>query len=159
MIVGVDVLNQRAEAAVRTFAEQFQVPVISTYKAKGVLPEDHALALGGAGLSPLADRHLLPFVQAADLILCVGYDPIEMRPGWRHAWDPAAQRVIDITAAPNTHYMHQGTLNFVTDCAPTLKALADGVGPRDTWAEGEIYKLKTALAAAFPGTKTGAPQP
>lgn len=149
MIVGVDALNQGAQIAVQEFAEDHNMPVITTYKAKGILPEDHALALGGAGLSPLADTHLVPFIRSADLILCVGYDPIEMRPGWRNIWDPAQQNVIDITAAPNHHYMHQGTLNFVTDCAPTLYALSDGLDLRETWQEGEIYQLKTALAAAF----------
>ncbi|MCZ4254533.1 thiamine pyrophosphate-binding protein [Sulfitobacter sp. G21635-S1] len=149
MIVGVDVLNEGAQSAVQQFAEDHHVPVITTYKAKGILPEDHALSLGGAGLSPLADQHILPFVQAADLVLCVGYDPIEMRPGWRNVWDPRQKHVIDISAVPNHHYMHQGTLNFVTDCAPTLAALSEGLDTDETWPEGEIYQLRTALASAF----------
>lgn len=149
MIVGVDALNEGAQSAVQEFAEDHHVPVITTYKAKGILPEDHALSLGGAGLSPLADQHILPFVQAADLVLCVGYDPIEMRPGWRNVWDPRQKQVIDISAVPNHHYMHQGTLNFVTDCAPTLAALSEGLDTDETWPEGEIYQLKTALASAF----------
>lgn len=150
MIVGVDVLNQQAQTAVIEFAEDHSIPVITTYKAKGILPEDHALSLGGAGLSPLADTHLLPFLQAADLILCVGYDPIEMRPGWRDVWDSTRQNVIDISAVPNHHYMHQATLNFVTDCAATLQALSDGLDVQKTWDEGEIYKLKQALNTSFP---------
>ena len=149
MIVGVDAMNQGAQVAIMEFAEDHNVPVITTYKAKGMLPEDHALALGGAGLSPLADTHLLPFVKSADLILCVGYDPIEMRPGWRDVWTPDSHKVIDITAVPNHHYMHQSSLNFVTDCAATLHALSDGLDVLETWAEGEIYKLKSALSDAF----------
>jgi len=150
MIVGVDAVNQGADDAVRRFAEMYQVPVITTYKAKGVMPEDHALSLGGAGLSPLADKTLLPFVQSSDLILCVGYDPIEMRPGWRNVWNPCVQNVIDITAAPNHHYMHQATLNFITDCAATLAALSDGTPPQATWTQGEVATAKASLAAAFP---------
>jgi acetolactate synthase-1/2/3 large subunit len=150
MIVGVDAMNQGAEAAIIEFAEDHNVPVITTYKAKGMLPEDHALALGGAGLSPLADTHLLPFVKSADLIVCVGYDPIEMRPGWRDVWTPDSHNVIDITAMPNLHYMHQSSLNFVTDCAATLHALSDGLDVTETWADGDIYKLKSALSEAFP---------
>lgn len=150
MIVGVDAMNQGAESAIIEFAEDHNMPVITTYKAKGMLPEDHALALGGAGLSPLADTHLLPFVKSADLILCVGYDPIEMRPGWRDVWTPDSHRVIDITAVPNHHYMHQSSLNFVTDCAATLRVLSDGLDVVETWPEGEIYKLKSALSEAFP---------
>ena len=150
IFAGVDSLNDGAVAALSTFAEHHHVPVITSYKAKGLLAEDHALSLGGAGLSPLADTHLVPFVQDADLILCVGYDPIEMRPGWRDIWDPTRQNVIDITAAPNMHYMHQATLNFVTSCAATLTALSDGLTPQDTWEDGEIYRLKSALAKSFP---------
>jgi len=150
MIVGVDALNQSAQSAIKEFAEDHDVPVITTYKAKGIFPEDHPLSLGGAGLSPLADNTLVPFVQAADLILCVGYDPIEMRPGWRDVWQPDTQNVIDITAVPNHHYMHQSTLNFVTDCAATLHALSDGIETSETWTGGEIAQAKADLAAAFP---------
>ncbi|MGJ8627587.1 MAG: thiamine pyrophosphate-binding protein [Sulfitobacter sp.] len=149
MIVGVDAMNQGAAPAIQEFAEDHNIPVITTYKAKGMLPEDHALALGGAGLSPLADTHLVPFVKSADLILCVGYDPIEMRPGWQDIWTPDSHNVIDITAVPNHHYMHQSSLNFVTDCAATLRALSDGLDVAETWAEGEIYKLKSALSEVF----------
>ncbi|MEL7131420.1 MAG: thiamine pyrophosphate-binding protein, partial [Pseudomonadota bacterium] len=86
LIVGVDALNQGFDTrrhdiadTLRTFVDAFNVPVITTYKAKGLLPEDHPLALGGAGLSPKADAILLPLVHRADLIIGLGYDPIEMR--------------------------------------------------------------------------------
>ena len=101
-------------------------------------------------MSPLADRHLLPLVAQADLILCVGYDPIEMRTGWRDAWTPARQRVIDITAVPNHHYMHQAGMNLVAHCAPTLAALSEGVAPRATWPDGAPGETRAALARAFP---------
>lgn len=150
MVVGLDAMIEGAEADVVAFAERFNVPVITTYKAKGLLPEDHPLALGGAGLSPLADRHLLPLVEKADLILCVGYDPIEMRTGWRNIWNPAQQRVIDITAEPNHHYMHQASLNFIAGCAASLAAISEGIAPRETWVDGAVEATKSALATAFP---------
>ena len=151
MIVGVDAMNTQAGDAVTAFAKRFGVPVITTYKAKGLLDEQHALALGGAGLSPLADTHLVPFIQQADLVICVGYDPIEMRPGWRDIWDARQQRVIDITAVPNHHYMHQASLSIIADCAASLSAIAEGVPPQgQTWPGGEIVTVKAALAASFP---------
>lgn len=157
MIVGLDAMVENAGTEITAFAERFGVPVITTYKAKGLLPEDHRLALGGAGLSPMADRHLLPFIESADLILCVGYDPIEMRVGWRDIWDPADQRVIDITAEPNHHYMHQSSLNFISNCAASLDALSDGVTPQDTWPGGEIAATKSALSQAFPSDEDWGP--
>jgi len=150
MIVGVGAMNQHAADAILTFAQTHNVAVITTYKAKGLIPEDHPLALGGAGLSPRADTHLLPFVQNADLILCVGYDPVEMRPGWRDVWSPGTHNVIDIQATPNHHYMHQSSLNFLTDCTATLNALSTGLTPQDTWTNGQIDDLRTNLTTAFP---------
>ncbi|MEM6761131.1 MAG: thiamine pyrophosphate-binding protein, partial [Pseudomonadota bacterium] len=150
IVAGVDAMNEGAGPALTRFAETYGVPVITTYKAKGLLPEDHAQALGGAGLSPLADKHLLPVLEAADLILCLGYDPIEMRIGWRDAWTPDTQRVIDVTAAPNHHYMHQSSINIIADGAATLQAISETVAPRKTWPDGMIETTKAALAAAFP---------
>ncbi|WP_299621901.1 thiamine pyrophosphate-binding protein [uncultured Tateyamaria sp.] len=164
LIVGVDALNQGFDARrtdiadqLRDFVEAFNVPVITTYKAKGLLPEDHALALGGAGLSPKADGILLPMVQQADLIIGLGYDPIEMRTGWRDFYFPGIQTMIDITAEPNHHYMHQATINVIGDCGSTLAALSDGVDPRATWAGGEVAEAKAALAVAFPKDDTWGP--
>ncbi|UWR21639.1 thiamine pyrophosphate-binding protein [Sulfitobacter sp. S190] len=150
IIAGVDAVNENAGPALSAFATDRNIPVITSYKGKGLLDERHALSLGGAGLSPLADQTLVPLVQQADLVICVGYDPIEMRPGWRDIWDPRRTRVIDITAAPNHHYMHQAGLNIVADCAATLAAISDGTAQPETWPGGEIAQAKEALAAAFP---------
>jgi len=149
MIVGLDALNDGAEEQILGLAEKYGVPVITTYKAKGILAEDHPLALGGAGLSPLADGFLLEFVKEADLILLVGYDPIEMRIGWRDVWDPTKQRVVEFTAARNDHYMHHATLAFMCDAGEGLRAISRGVEPRKTWAGARAAGLKRALAEAF----------
>ncbi|SDC37892.1 thiamine pyrophosphate-binding protein [Ruegeria marina] len=149
-VIGLDVLTDNSKSVLQAFVEHFNIPFVTTYKAKGVLSEDHPLCLGGAGLSPLADRHLLPLVEAADLILCLGYDPIEMRPGWREAWDPQAKRVIDIAAVANDHYMHQAGLNIVADTGATLEAIARGNPARMTWPGGEPGRVRAALARAFP---------
>ena len=118
MIAGLDALKDDASASIKRFCERQNVPVITTYKAKGILPEDHPLCLGGAGLSPRNDDILLPFVRQADLIICAGYDPIEMRVGWRDVWDADKVNVIEIATEPNIHYMHQSTLQFVSHVGP-----------------------------------------
>ncbi|WP_371687478.1 thiamine pyrophosphate-binding protein [Thalassococcus sp. S3] len=149
-VIGLDVLHDRSCAILQAFVEHFQIPFVTTYKAKGVISENHALCLGGAGLSPLADRHLIPLLQEADLVLGIGYDPIEMRTGWREIWDAGRQRVIDITGAPNDHYMHQAGLSFVGDTGATLEALAQGLCGRATWTDGQVSRVKDALTEAFP---------
>ena len=148
VIAGLDVLSQRAGDAVAAFCRAHNAPLITSYKAKGALPEEDPLCLGGAGLSPVADRTLMPLVQSSDCVVLAGYDPIEMRIGWRDPFGDNA-RVIDIAAEMNTHYMHQGALNFTGDVAASLSAIGDGIALRDTWKGGEIAAAKSALQENF----------
>lgn len=149
MIAGIDVLHDGAADAVRKFAETFQVPVITTYKAKGVIPEDDPLSLGAAGLSPLADDRLLPLVKASDCVVLAGYDPIEMRIGWRAPWGPDTP-VIEFSAAANTHYVHQASHAFVCHVGAGLGALAAGLTPRnDVWADGAPGAVRADLKSTF----------
>lgn len=149
VIAGLDAVNEGAGEQIRAFCDGFGAPLITTYKAKGLLPEYHPLALGGAGLSPKADKLLLPLVGKADVVLAVGYDPIEMRTGWQDPWDPSRQIVIDIAAAPNRHGMHRASYDILGGCAESLTALTQGLSPAETWAGGEIAATRDALSEAF----------
>lgn len=148
VIAGVDVLTQRAEAAVERFARTRGAPVITTYKAKGVIAEDDPLCLGGAGLSPRADAILLPLVRQADLVVLAGYDPIEMRTGWREPFAPG-QRVVEFSAVPNTHHMHRAPIGFVGDVAAGLEALGRDLPAQPAWADGAPARARAALRQAF----------
>lgn len=149
VIAGVEVLQHGAETAVADFVERFQAPLVTTYKAKGVLDERHPLAVGGMGLSPIADRQVLPLLAEADLIVLAGYDPIEMRTGWRNPW-PAGARVVELTSQANTHYMHTSPICFVGDIGAGLSAMADGVAPaRSDWPQDRVSLIRTALRAAY----------
>ena len=149
VIAGYDVVLQGATGTVQAFCERHALPLLTTYKAKGVVPEDHPLALGAVALSPVADRIAQPLVEAADLVLLAGYDPIEMRVGWRDPWDPAETRVVEIVARPNDHYMHHAGLSFVADIAATLEALGGDMAPRGTWPGGEPAATRAALRGVF----------
>jgi len=145
IVAGLDVLEEPdGPAQLAAFAERHEIPVLTTYKAKGVLAEDHPLSLGGHGLSPKSDAIVLPALAEADLVLALGYDPIEMRAGWRRPWDPAA--CIEIAHAPNTHDMHHAGLGFVCSIAGGLAALDRARGPRPGWDAGGC---RARLAEAF----------
>ncbi len=153
-IAGLDALEGGAAPAVADFCRRFRVPLLTTYKAKGILAEDDPLALGGAGLSPAADRILLPLVEAADLVLLLGYDPIEMRIGWRDPWPPG-KPVVEIAPVTRTHGMHRVTTTIEADLAPTLAALAEGGGPRASWPDGAPRTARAALAERFAAEAAG----
>ncbi|MEM7642406.1 MAG: thiamine pyrophosphate-binding protein [Pseudomonadota bacterium] len=152
VLAGLDAVRDGAGAAIQAFCEATGAPLVTTYKGKGLVAEDHPLCLGGAGLSPLADKHLLPLFRQADLIVLAGYDPIEMRTGWRGVWDPAAQNVIDIAHDENLHGMHGATLEVVAPVGPTLAALAEGTDSTGVW---DVSETRTALRAAFAAKEWG----
>ncbi|MEM7496885.1 MAG: thiamine pyrophosphate-binding protein [Pseudomonadota bacterium] len=157
-IAGLDVLGEPGGAeAVRAFVERYGVPLLTTYKAKGVLPEDHPLSLGGHGLSPKADRIVLPVLEEADCILSLGYDPIEMRTGWRRPWDPA--KVIEFVHAPNDHDMHGAAHGWICSVVAGLAAL-EGHGPSANPDAGaaRAASVRAALADALAATRDWGPE-
>lgn len=148
VISGLDVVNQGAADAVARLAGILDAPVVTTYKAKGIIDETSLHVLGGAGLSPKADRLLLPLIQTADVIVLAGYDPIEMRIGWRHPF-ASTTVLIDVVAEAMTHGMHDSTHLFVGDVAASLDMLSVDLKQKNSWPEAEPVQTRAALQAAF----------
>ncbi|MEM8551540.1 MAG: thiamine pyrophosphate-binding protein [Pseudomonadota bacterium] len=148
IVAGLDALNDGAGAALQNFAQTARAPFITSYKAKGLVDEGHPLCLGGAGLSPLADKELMPLLAGSDCIVLAGYDPIEMRVGWRDPW-PDDAKVIDISPVVRTHGMHRAELTLYGDVGAVLSSLADGLTQRETWPQGEPTAARAALREAF----------
>ncbi|PLL12503.1 acetolactate synthase [Tabrizicola sp. TH137] len=153
-LAGVDAVNEGAGPAIAAFCRSHGIPLITTYKGKGLMDEADPLCLGGAGLSPRADRILLPLVAEADTVLLCGYDPIEMRIGWRNAFGPK-QRVIDLAPCRRDHGMHRADIPLIGGIAQTLAALRHDAPPR--WAEGQPQAARDALRSAFAGREDWGP--
>ncbi|MBP1886610.1 thiamine pyrophosphate-binding protein [Sinorhizobium mexicanum] len=148
IIVGFEAARGHAGPALKQLAETIEAPVLTTYKAKGVLPEDHPLSLGAAGLSPLADRVLLNLARESDLVLMIGYDPIEMRLGWLDfVEDPS--KLVDITNAVSDHGMHHAGIRIAAAPRTVLQALAGSVVARKGWSGGEPAAAKSDLQGIF----------
>jgi acetolactate synthase-1/2/3 large subunit len=82
-ILGLD-LDPRAHAApVRAFVEALGIPVFVTPKAKGMFPEDHpqfhAVCAGVSG-----DGTIVDFLAGSDLLVGIGFDPVESDKLWHH---------------------------------------------------------------------------
>ncbi len=149
-IAGVDAVNEHAGPAITEFCRAHDIPLITTYKGKGLMPEGHPLCLGAAGLSPKADRILMPLIVEADTILLLGYDPIEMRIGWRNPFGPH-QTVIEISPTRRDHAMHRADVPLIGGIGVTLDALnhkALNHKAPTRWAK-EPDAARHALKAAF----------
>lgn len=153
-IAGVDAVNEGAGAAVAAFCHLHGIPLITTYKGKGLMAEDDPLCLGGQGLSPRADKIILPLISQADAVVLLGYDPIEMRIGWRNPWR-ADQPVIEVTPVLRTHGMHRVDQTLVGGLSETLQSLHHEAPAR--WTGGEVAVAKVAMVDLFRGPEGWGP--
>jgi acetolactate synthase I/II/III large subunit len=153
-IAGVDAVLEDAGAAITAFCRQHAIPLMTTYKGKGLMPEGDALCLGAAGLSPLADKTLLPLLAQADCVLLLGYDPIEMRVGWRNPWRND-KTVIEVASVARDHGMHSVSVGLFGEIASSLQALKH-TGPH-RWVGKEPAKARAALRKDFLGPETWGP--
>ena len=157
VIAGVDAVNEGAGEAVARFCRQLGAPLVTAYKGKGLLDEADPLAMGGAGLSPKADAALKPLLDGADLIVLAGYDPIEMRKGWRRPW-PSATPVIEIAPVLRDHGMHPAPrVTLQTALPETLDALAANAPAKPRWSNGAPAAVRAALQEAFAPEETWGP--
>ncbi len=149
LLVGFDAVQDGAGAAVRRFAERFKTPVLQTYKAKGLLPEDHPLAVAAFALSPSADKAIKPLIEAADLVVLAGVDAIEVRPSWTHPWDPLMKRVVEVCPLDDDQDVWAASLRLIGDTGRSLDTLGEGVQPAAAWGPGEAARARAAVLEPF----------
>ena len=149
LIIGHDAVLDGSAAQLREVAAATGIPVLTTYKAKGVIPEDKAGVAGSFSLSPLADQHLQPLVAKADVVVLAGFDPIEVRTGWRNPFDLEGQKVIEFAGEVNDHYVHHSSVSFVCHTGEGIKALFAGIDRSLAWPGGEPGMVRDALATAY----------
>jgi acetolactate synthase-1/2/3 large subunit len=104
-----------------TFAERLNIPVATTFMAKGAIPFSHPLSLGTVGMQ--SHDYVGCGFDRADVILCVGYDMIEYHP---RLWHPTRDRkIVHIDASPaevDEHYLLE--VGVLGDLAQSLAAIA-----------------------------------
>lgn len=104
IIAGNGIIRHGASKELVEFAEAINSPVATTFMAKGVIPSSHPLSLGTVGLKA---HDLVAFgIDAADLVICVGYDLVEYDPGH---WNPNHdKKIIHVDGSPaevDTNYI------------------------------------------------------
>ena len=67
--------------AIRAFIDKLHAPFLVTPKAKGIVNEDHPLFAGIASGMAI-DRDIVETIKSADLIIGLGFDPVECDKTW-----------------------------------------------------------------------------
>ena len=122
LLVGLLASQPRAAEAVRVLLAKTKLPVVCTYQGAGVVPRDLFDRFGGRiGLfhNQPADKLL----DAADVVVPVGYDPVEYEPG---LWNKGRKRhLIHIDAlSADIDKDYRPQLELTGDIAATVHALA-----------------------------------
>ncbi len=144
-IVGLGALADAAD--VRAALERLGCPVLTTYQAAGVLPEGH-LQLAGLFTS---GRIETPLLDAADLVVAIGMDPVEPMPSrWRYPNVP----VVTLDEAPPDAAFWP-VAHALLGPLPRLLTRAVPQG-RSDWAPGDgaraLAAARAELRAAAGGT-------
>jgi len=144
IMVGNAVIRSKASKAVVDFAEKLNIPVATTFMAKGVMPSSHALSLGAIGLK---GKDYVSFgFEAADLIICIGVDMVEYHP---ELWNPNMdKKILHIDLRPaevDEHYILEcGILGDMNDSLERI-----GMKIKEPKPDSKIHKLIPIIKAEW----------
>ena len=148
-LVGLGVQLDDACDELRQFIERWRVPVVTTYKAKGAIPEDHPLAAGATGLSPVVDKLHMAQLKSADFVLTIGFDPVELRADWMAPWTEE-KRTVNVDLVPNTHHVYRSRIEYAGSIAGFLRSMNAMPVQRlpERWPDSEVEQYRGSITAA-----------
>ncbi|MGC9199293.1 MAG: acetolactate synthase AlsS [Acidobacteriaceae bacterium] len=133
LLLGLLASDPENAAAIRDLLSKAKLPVVSTYQAAGVVSRDLFGIFGGRiGLFRNQPGDLL--LDAADLVITVGYGPVEYEPG---IWNKDRKRdLIHIdSVAPDVDRDYRPQIELTGNIAATLQALTGELRPRVLFSE------------------------
>lgn len=141
-------------ADVQSLADALRAPVLTTYKAKGCIPELTGWSAGAAGLSPVVDTEHQRLLDGCDGILLVGWDPVELRDHWMPGWPDRADVIVIDEAAPIDLPCRVDEL-LVGSIPPTVAALTDALDGVSTTTLAEVDAHRARWLAPFDEAQFG----
>jgi acetolactate synthase-1/2/3 large subunit len=139
VMAGNGVVRAKADNALVAFAEKLNIPVATTFMAKGSIPFSHELSLGAVGLQ--SHDYIACGFDRADVVVCVGYDMIEYHP---HLWNKEkSTKIIHIDLSPaevDEHYILE--CGVIGDISAALDGIAAVATPKP---ESQVITLRETI--------------
>jgi acetolactate synthase-1/2/3 large subunit len=143
LILGLDLAPYGPSPALRAFIERMNVPVFVAPKARGALPEDHPLFYGVcAGVA--ADHVIVDLFRRADLLVGIGYDPVESNRLWHQTMKLVSIGPLSIAA--DAYRPHAECVGEVE--ATLAQLLARDLGPY-AWNADELARFRADMLACL----------
>ena len=143
IMAGNGIIRDGSSAALVDFAEKLNVPVATTFMAKGAIPSSHPLCIGTIG-SKAHDYVAFGF-DTADLVICIGVDMVEYPPQfWNPNRDKKIVHIAEHAAEVDAHYiLEAGVIGVISDSLERIGAKARR--HKDTG----IHKLHDVVAGVY----------
>jgi acetolactate synthase-1/2/3 large subunit len=142
ILAGNGVLRRRAAPELRALADRLHIPTAMTFMGKGAIDDRDHLSLFTVGLQ--ARDHVLAGFELADLIISVGYDPVEYAP---RTWNPAGdKRILHIDTQPaEVDASYRPEVELVGDIDGSLRRLLAAVGDGNQSEEERHVELRERI--------------
>jgi acetolactate synthase-1/2/3 large subunit len=143
LLLGIDLDPHGDRTSVERFVAKLGVPFFVTPKAKGILPEDHPL-FGGVCAGVAADKVVLEFLERSDLLVGLGFDPVESDKVWHRTLRLVSVGPVSIAAGAYTPESE-----CVGDIDELLSALCEMDLGRVEWPESELGRFRDRMVEAL----------
>ncbi len=137
ILVGAGVEHTNGEELLRRFAEEWHIPVATTLRAKGALPEDHPLSLGVFGYAGTHHAKTALTDEPLDLLIVLG-SGLNERDTLHWSLELNPDRTILVNLSPSVIGLNKSGMGVVSDCASYL---------------GWVLEQRERLAPALKGTR------
>ncbi|MFT5207938.1 MAG: acetolactate synthase-1/2/3 large subunit [Candidatus Omnitrophota bacterium] len=124
LLIGAGANRKRIRAALTNFVDTTGIPFFTTQMGKGVVDENHKLALGTAALSTGDYIHCA--IDRADLIINVGHDVVEKPPFFMEHGGKKVIHINFLSAVVDNVYFPQ--LEIVGDITSSVTGLTKSIG-------------------------------
>ena len=145
LVVGPAVVRADACNELRTLAERLGAAVVTTSKARGVIPEDHSLAAGIVtgvyGDTTFEGR----IISQSDLIVAVGLDRMELLSPWEYSQTLVCIDAIDTS----TEQVGSPTHTVYGPLKRVLAQLSDAVRPSEAWSIEELSEFRQYVRSSL----------
>jgi acetolactate synthase-1/2/3 large subunit len=150
LVTGLSFTRSKAPDRLLDFIEKQKMPFVTTLHAKGFLPEGHPLWAGVIGRARRTD--VKRFIDTADLILALGYDPIEIN---YEEWAGNLPLAHISTETAETGTALNWLVNEACDLDRAIGALGRLPEFAHDWSEQEVGEYRARLERALRPPSSG----
>ena len=152
MAIGLGAVRAGVEAKAVALAEAWGMPVVLTPMAKGALAEDHPLYAGvlfHALSDVVGETH-----QQADLVLAIGYDPVEFN---YESWVTAGVPIVSLDTEPADldRTAYELAVDAVGDIGLSLDVLLSKPAQKKPWDLEALASRRASMFARLAPSNTG----